>query len=672
MSATINGSFYLNQPQTIEATVGHDSEDSEPTLLTSKALLRPTGACVDCKAVKVRCEFLEKEDNCRRCQIKGLICRPRERKKRKQADTHEQLQEKALDRDIQIQQLLLQLDKLKADRKVQEWITKALHNRDLEHYPCLRYLRGTNQNYDAASAEVQVISVYSLTHLVQNANGFSLPPIITHCSLYPQVISDLFALFFEHINSFFSILDPDLHTPGRLLRLSPFLFTVICAVASRHYTTRPGLYHLAMTFARDAAGRALVDGSKSVEICQAYLLLAVYPVPKKKWTDDRSWILMGVAIRMAIELKLDQPPPESCDMPERMNRVRTWLNCYCADGSHAIQFGKMPMLRLDDYLARNSRFWFRSSPQQLPYDVHLCAYVQLIVLMAEWRSMIDGHNDGSQDARNIVLESLRMQDRVQWEMNDWIEIYAEEYRAFPLPICAYRGNTTQLIAAYLRLVILASGFRFAAKGRISGNDDIVLRSVEAARLVIQILVERLHPTGHLRYAMEANFIYVSFAAAFLINLFRPKFRHILSDSQKHQIDMDVQQLIQVLGSQDVCVDGRHTPLLHSRFLSKLLAKYRPKTESHPSPTVHWPDVFATQPQVIPGTSINSDTESFYPSNTDSDVEMDFSLSYFMRAVSQESTSRSPLDPMVYMLPSQGQAFPYYGDGYYPEWSTRGY
>jgi hypothetical protein len=52
-----------------------------------------------------------------------------------------------------------------------------------------------------------------------------------------------------------------------------------------------------MDFARDAAGRALIDGSKSVDVCQAYLLMAVYPVPKKKWAEDRSWLLMGVAIR---------------------------------------------------------------------------------------------------------------------------------------------------------------------------------------------------------------------------------------------------------------------------------------------------------------------------------------------------------------------------------------
>lgn len=89
---------------------------------------------------------------------------------------------------------------------------------------------------------------------------------------------------------------------------------------------------------------------------------------------------------MAIELELHRPPPLIYDERERLNRMRTWLNCYCVDGSHAIQFGKMPMLCLDDYLARHSRGWYKSSPMNLPYDVHLTAYVHIIIIVAKWRS----------------------------------------------------------------------------------------------------------------------------------------------------------------------------------------------------------------------------------------------------------------------------------------------
>lgn len=76
-----------------------------------------------------------------------------------------------------------------------------------------------------------------------------------------------------------------------------YLNNIVCGVASRYYTARPNLYSLAMEFARDLAGQGLVEGHRSVDVCQAYLIMAVYPVPKKKWVEDRSWLLMGVAIR---------------------------------------------------------------------------------------------------------------------------------------------------------------------------------------------------------------------------------------------------------------------------------------------------------------------------------------------------------------------------------------
>jgi len=51
-----------------------------------------------------------------------------------------------------------------------------------------------------------------------------------------------------------------------------------------------------MEFARDFACKAIVENFRGVDVCQAYLIMAVYPEPKKKWVQDRSWLLIGVAI----------------------------------------------------------------------------------------------------------------------------------------------------------------------------------------------------------------------------------------------------------------------------------------------------------------------------------------------------------------------------------------
>lgn len=51
-----------------------------------------------------------------------------------------------------------------------------------------------------------------------------------------------------------------------------------------------------MDMVGEAATGALEKGMKTIETCQAYLLLSLYPVPQKKWTDDRRWLMIGVAV----------------------------------------------------------------------------------------------------------------------------------------------------------------------------------------------------------------------------------------------------------------------------------------------------------------------------------------------------------------------------------------
>lgn len=63
---------------------------------------------------------------------------------------------------------------------------------------------------------------------------------------------------------------------------------------------------------------------------------------------------------------------------------------------------------------------------------------------------------------------------------------------------------------------------------------------------------------------------------------------MLNEDTKEEIIESVYQLIDVLKSKEVALDGRHTPALYSRFLATLLAKYNVKPP-HPKPTWSSPD-----------------------------------------------------------------------------------
>ena len=73
---------------------------------------------------------------------------------------------------------------------------------------------------------------------------------------------------------------------------------IVCAIALR-YSEKPEVYPIAMHFAKSAALSALVDGWKSVELCQASIAMSIYAVPARRWEEDRSWLYAGLAIRCA-------------------------------------------------------------------------------------------------------------------------------------------------------------------------------------------------------------------------------------------------------------------------------------------------------------------------------------------------------------------------------------
>ncbi|KAG6878741.1 hypothetical protein C0993_011556 [Termitomyces sp. T159_Od127] len=264
---------------------------------------------------------------------------------------------------------------------------------------------------------------------------------------------------------------------------------------------------------------------------------------------------------------------------------------------------------------------------------------------------------------DVVSLALSTEAELSHELSGWVEIYAQEFSNLPIPICAYRGNTTQMITAYLRLVVLTVGFQHAFKSGFSEDSEILLKSIKAAREVIQIMVERLYPTGNLRFAMGANFLYVSFAAAFLINLLRPTLLHFLNEKIQSEIIQDVQNLIKILGSKDVAIDTRHTPALYCRFLSSLLAKHHSVASQDPveSPVsdpfatpyprdgqildasfTYWPDVMYDvdqQGQQHHGPPIGG----FYQAG---EVDMDLSLSHFVRTVTEGYPPSSDPSPYV--------------------------
>ncbi|KAI0693284.1 hypothetical protein BC835DRAFT_1088575 [Cytidiella melzeri] len=646
---------------------GSISTDSDPAVPDSSKKrphsAKPQGACVHCKSLKVRCQFTPGHTKCDRCEAGKHDCAPRTRKKRKAAPTQEDLQLRSREQDQQIQSLLSQFDRLKVEAKVNEWVRRAETTVNVGGLVGRPVRPATCHYYSSLKGPLQVdLSPY-------NPDFARLPMLLRADILKPYEVLDLFILFYERINPFFSLFDDELHFPGRLMWTSHLLFDVICACASRHYSRRPGLFSLLMDIAQDAASEALISGQKSVETVQAFLLLAVYPVPQKKWTDCRSWLLAGVAIRLAQELELDKMP-RGDDERENFNRIRTWMNCFSIDKSYAAQFGKMHMVSLDDHVVRSSvRTWYKMSPSvNTPYDIAICGHAEMLHLLAKFRHEVgfcdilkQRYIEGFDVVGQAIYFDKQFVDLSQW----WYAALHADPNYNVCPVIRFRAHKFHLVSAYMRLSVLSIGFQYAIKKGITRENYLLQHSITVAQAAIQTVIDQIYPSGFLSWAVEANFLYMAFCASFLLNLLRPKFLPLLTTEQCASVVGLVQSLIEILSSEDVALDRRHAPALYSKFLSNLLEKYLTprmranaslkqvseqenpaQSQQEPTPLDYysWPDtnVHIASPKPLGAEYTNAASSAPYEDRNHvarqmiGEPDMDFSLTHFVESTHSDS------------------------------------
>ncbi|KAH6903859.1 hypothetical protein BKA70DRAFT_1373739 [Coprinopsis sp. MPI-PUGE-AT-0042] len=416
----------------------------------------------------------------------------------------------------------------------------------------------------------------------------SPPEILVHGLVTPSDVKKLFDIFFDHINPFISLLDRATHTPENTFARCPFLFTVVCAVASRFYPEKSQVYPVAMHFAKSSAASALIDGWKSVELCQAYILMATYAVPARRWEEDRSWLYTGLAIRIATDLNLHHV---STVKPTTEKQEKELLN---KTASTATQFGKPSTIK-EDYIVRNAKDWYKKSKYNDPFDVHLCGYSTLLQIVAKFHDEI--FSDPSSptglnkkvDFRSVTLE--HDQHLIAFE-EEWTRIFDEDSNPDD-PACNFRRSLMPFLVAYSRLVMFSFGFQQAlVRGLQAGDEIYFTKCLESAKSVVLTMLDSLAPSGYMRYAADGYFVFASFASAFLLKLLRPELSKYLTKEGENEIFDLISRLITTLSSTEIAIDDRHTPRLYARFLAGLLFRHRRdgvtvgRLQTQPPPPTH--------------------------------------------------------------------------------------
>lgn len=128
-----------------------------------------------------------------------------------------------------------------------------------------------------------------------------------------------------------------------------------------------------MHIARNEAATAVMNGWKSIELAQAFILLALWAPPAKKWEEERGYLYTGIATRsvyvldihlsyltaalsysIAIDLNAhrcstESPKNEEEDR-EELNKHRLWMICFETDWAMAAHYGKPAAVKANQYV----------------------------------------------------------------------------------------------------------------------------------------------------------------------------------------------------------------------------------------------------------------------------------------------------------------------------------
>ncbi|KAI0830360.1 hypothetical protein BC628DRAFT_1408462 [Trametes gibbosa] len=437
----------------------------------------------------------------------------------------------------------------------------------------------------------------------------------------------LFQIHYQWINPIIPILDENIHTPATVLARCPFLFTVICTVASRYYDEKPHIYGMAIHFAKAAAANAIIDGWKTVEMIQAFALWSVYNPPARRWEEDRAWCYTGIAFRLGTELNLsripDGQPQDERQEREILNRTRMWLMCYIMDRCLSIQSGKAWMVQ-EDLTVRKVSQWLKSYKYHNSCDGYLTSLTELLCIMSRFVGTVNPAFGTSSVEAIDDIDFGALYKAYDDELLDWKSVIDERHKgekASKDPSVVMQITLIYCVYNHCRLVICCCGMQLMSKRPSKKPSELFAGCVQAATSLVKLMVEDFVPTGFVRYFPELIYVHAAFAAVVLMKCLRPEFNAYLDIQDEERIIQLVQKLFEAWAS-DKVNDEKHNTQLYARFLkqlmdphiSRLAEKKARMHRAHTNGASHHPAGSSSAPQsVSPITPDSATAGSMFPS-----------------------------------------------------------
>ncbi|KAG6816697.1 hypothetical protein H0H87_003785 [Tephrocybe sp. NHM501043] len=389
-----------------------------------------------------------------------------------------------------------------------------------------------------------------------------------------EEVVGLFDIFFDHIAMHCNLLDRNFHTPSLVCSRSPFLLTTICSIASKYYLPNPSLHPRLTELAKKLAFSVPAQGYKSLEIVQAYLLLSLWGCGAvERYEQDKTWLLLGMGIRMATDLNLHRKTTvASLDTQEGRardlevhNRERTWILCFSLDRSFSAQMGKPGSIK-EDAIIRNASKWCHA-PIAAPSDASLCAYSELQRVMSRCLDFLYAGTDTPSGLQvhcdyMLVIKSFEAQ-LLTWK-DRWI--ISREFKGDSSDAIEYKKLIANFYYNYSMLVINSFGLQNALERAPVDLGHFFAQCHSSATACALFVRDELGPRGYMKYAPDSHCVMISYAVLSLLKLIRPEFHPYLDDEQRTlSLVSDVADTLE-----SCAANSLHTPALYSHFLRALI------------------------------------------------------------------------------------------------------
>ncbi|KAH7343792.1 fungal-specific transcription factor domain-containing protein [Rhizoctonia solani] len=400
-----------------------------------------------------------------------------------------------------------------------------------------------------------------------------------------EEVLELFDIYFDHLNPQSGLLERGFHTPSMVCSRSPFLLTTICSIAAKFYSKKPELHLKLASIAKKLAFSVPERGYKSVEIVQAYILLSLWGSgPVERYEQDKTWLLLGLGIRMATDLnlhrksqpQLDDSPESRARAREIRNRERTWLVCFILDRSLSAQMGKPHSIR-EDFVIRNAGQWWKQ-PDAITQDAGVVAYLEMQRILSR---SLDFLYSGTQSASGLQTDCdyLLVIKTIESQLQAWNDDWDYHRKNDSSPTAEYRSLAGAFYYHYALLVINSFGLQNAMERSRVDIPHFFARCHTSAMSCALVVRDELAPRGYMRHSPDSHFVFTAYAVLTLLKLIRPEFSAFLENEKKTlQVVNDIADVLE-----RIAANPYHTPALYSTFLRALIAAKKESVTAPPSP-----------------------------------------------------------------------------------------